>query len=377
MSTFLLACHDAGGTVPPVLALTEQLLERGHGVLVLSQPSVRHRAEALGSTFVAFSQIPSYESRKPIEEQLDVVIPAMTGKTVGDDVAALANEHDVDAIVVDANLAGGLAAAEQLGQPSAVLLHSLYKTYVDTWFGELWPLLAPAVNETRAGFGLVDAHDWPSVFAGHTRLLATVPTAFDAPVVDVPDAMRHFGFLVPKRPETRAPSGYPVGDDPAVLVGLSTTYQHQEAVFDAILDALAGLAVRALVTTAGQVDIDARSRPSNVTTANYVPHALVLDETDVMVTHAGLGSIANALTFGVPLVCLPHHRDQPLNARRVADVGAGIALSEQPTASEIAGAIDAVLSTPSYREAARAMAAVSRAEGGAPAAAAELESLVS
>jgi UDP:flavonoid glycosyltransferase YjiC (YdhE family) len=376
MPTFLLACHDAGGTVPPILALTEALVDRRHDVVVLSQRSVRGRAEALGAGFVAFSEIPSYKSRRPLEEQFNIVVPAMTGKAVGDDIVALTNERGVDAIVVDANLAGGLAAAETLSRPSIVLLHSMYKTYVDTWFGELWPLLAPAVNHTRAAFGLGDAHDWPSVFAAHDRMFAVVPAAFDAPVAEVPDAMRHFGFLTPRRQAENAAFDFPEGDDPTVLVGLSTTYQQQEPVLDAILEALASLAVRALVTTAGQVDIDGLSARSNVTIADYVPHALVLDHTDVMVTHAGLGSIAAAMTFGVPVVCIPHGRDQPLNAQRVSAHGAGVALTELPRAAEIAAAIEGVLATPSARDATRALAAMSRAEGGADAAVAELESLL-
>jgi UDP:flavonoid glycosyltransferase YjiC (YdhE family) len=60
-----------------------------------------------------------------------------------------------------------------------------------------------------------------------------------------------------------------------------------------------------------------------VTITDYVPHSLVLDQTDVMVTHAGLGSIAGAMAFGVPVVCMPGDRDQPLNAQRVADRDAG------------------------------------------------------
>ena len=178
---------------------------------------------------MAFSEIPDYASRQALEEQLDIVFPAMTGRTVADDLVAVASEHRADAVVVDANLAGGLAGAESLGLPTAVLLHSMYRTYVDTWFGELWPLLAAAVNATRGAFGLADAHDWTSVFVGHDRILSVVPTAFDAPVADVPAAMRHFGFLVPTSPAT-ATVDFPAGDDPTVLVGLSTTYQEQYAV---------------------------------------------------------------------------------------------------------------------------------------------------
>src|SRR4051812_12494536 len=127
MATFLLVCHDAGGTIPPVLALTEAMVARRHRVIVLSQPCVRARAGAAGAGFVPFSEIADYAPRRALEEQLDIVVRAMTGRSIGDDLIALAlvREHEVDAVVVDANLAGALAAAESLPQPSIVLLHSM------------------------------------------------------------------------------------------------------------------------------------------------------------------------------------------------------------------------------------------------------------
>jgi MGT family glycosyltransferase len=375
-SRVLLTGHDAGGTVPPLLALGEALVALGHEVVMLSQPSVRKRAEAAGCAFVTFTEIGDYDRRTPLEEQLDLIFPAMTGASVGDDVVDVATARGVDLIVVDANLAGGLAAAERLGQPSAVLLHSMYKTYVDTWFGDLWPFLAAAVNETRAAFGLEAADSWPSVFAGHDRLISVVPRAFDASVSAVPGPMRYFGFLVPRAQPAPEAVGFPAGDDPTVLVGLSTTFANQGPMFDAILEALAGLPVRALLTTGGVVDAAALQRPANVTVADYVQHSLVLDRTDVMVTHAGLGSIAGAMTFGVPLVCMPGDRDQPLNAQRIEDLGAGITVGSTAPADEIATAIERVLSDASYRDAARALGDASRDAGGAPAAAAELEGLL-
>ena len=359
-----------------MLALGAALLQRGHDVLILSQPSVRSRAEASGCAFVAFSKLPDYEPRTALEDQLALTARALTGKAIGDDVVAVAKRHRVDVIVVDANLASALAAAETLGQPSVVLLHSMYTTFVDTWFADLWPFLASAIGTTRTAYGLPSVHDWPSVFAPHDRLLAVVPAPFDAPVADAPRAMRHFGFLVPRMQASAASADFPRGDDPTVLVGLSTTYQHQEAVMATILEALGDLAVRALVTTAGQVDIDLRPQPPNVTIADVVPHGLVLDRTDVMVTHAGLGSVASALTCGVPLVCVPLGRDQPLNAQRVAALGAGVALSGGPTAASVAKGIDQVLNVASYRESARALAGISDEAGGAAAAAADLEALL-
>jgi UDP:flavonoid glycosyltransferase YjiC (YdhE family) len=372
----LFTSHDAGGTVPPMLALAETYAARGDAVVVLSQLSVRARAEAAGCSFVAFSDLPDYTARRAIEDQLDLSLRATTAQTIGDDVLAVAKEHAIDLLVIDANLAGALAAAEQLDRPSAVLLHSMYTTFVTSWFADYWAFLEPAINETRDAFGLAPARGWPGVFAGHDRLLAVVPQAFDAPVAHSPDSLRHFGFLVPKGSGARPALDFPDGRDPAVLVGLSTTYQRQEELLEVILDALGGLAVRGLVTTAGQVDAGGLPHPANVTITDYVQHTAVLDHADVMVTHGGLGSIASALSFGVPLVCTPVSRDQFVNAERVAAVGAGIALAETPTAAQVANAIKQVLAQPKLRAGAQAMADASRAAGGAAAAVAELDALL-
>ena len=360
--------------MPPVLAIAEALVAGGHEVVVLSQPSVRSRAEAAGCAFLPFSELADYDRHRPLEDQLALTVPAITGRAVGDDLTAAA-AHDVDVIVVDANLAGALAAAEALGQPTAVLLHSVYKTFVDTWFADLWPFLGDVVNQTRASFGLGAADGWPSVFAGHERLLSVVPAVFDAPVAHVPASMRHFGFLVPQAAPASGTVDFPPGDGPTVLVGLSTTYQAQAGLLQRTLDAVAVLPVRALVSTSGIVDPAELRSPPNATVAPFVPYGRVLGATDVMVTHAGAGSVAAALEAGVPLVCTPISRDQPINAQRVADLDAGIALGADPSAADITAAVERVLGDPGYRAGAAALAAASAASGGPPAAAAELAAL--
>lgn len=134
---------------------------------------------------------------------------------------------------------------------------------------------------------------------------------------------------------------------------------------------------RGLVTTAGQVDIATLQIPPNVLVEEYVAHPLALPQTDVMVTHAGLGTVAAALSFGVPMVCTPIGRDQPLNAKRVATLGAGLALPVEATMGQVARAVEEVLLQPGYRLAAQAIATASRGDGGPTAAADELASLLS
>ena len=45
-----------------------------------------------------------------------------------------------------------------------------------------------------------------------------------------------------------------------------------------------------------------------------------------MVCHGGFGTVRGGLTAGVPMAVLPLFADQPYNAARVAEIGAGIAL---------------------------------------------------
>ncbi len=166
----LFVLHDAGGTVPPVLAIAQQLVARGDAVTILSQASVRDRAEAAGCRFVQ-ARVPDYDRDIEIEQQLTVAVPAIAGAELGEDVLATARGDDVDIVVVDPNLAGALAAAESLSRPSVVLLHSLYATFVDEWFGALWPVLADPINTTRAQFGREPCDSWASLFDDHDMIV--------------------------------------------------------------------------------------------------------------------------------------------------------------------------------------------------------------
>lgn len=69
-------------------------------------------------------------------------------------------------------------------------------------------------------------------------------------------------------------------------------------------------------------------------------------------------------------------RDQPINAERVTQLGAGVALEPESSADEILTAVEQVLAIPGYREAAASIADASRREGGPEAAADDLEAMV-
>jgi MGT family glycosyltransferase len=161
---------------------------------------------------------------------------------------------------------------------------------------------------------------------------------------------------------------------PLVLVSSSSAYQAQLPVLRRVIDALGALPVRALVTTGPAVEIT-DPVPNNVEIERWVPHAAVLPEASLVVTHAGHGTVMAALAHGVPMVCLPMGREQPDNAARVVHAGAGVRLRPKATERQIAAAVSRVLDDHErYRGAAR-MAAAIAAEVKADRAIAELEAL--
>ncbi|OMO57891.1 UDP-glucuronosyl/UDP-glucosyltransferase [Corchorus capsularis] len=59
---------------------------------------------------------------------------------------------------------------------------------------------------------------------------------------------------------------------------------------------------------------------------NWAPQAKILQHSSIggFVSHCGWSSVMESLKFGVPIIAIPMHLDQPLNARLVVDVGVGL-----------------------------------------------------
>jgi MGT family glycosyltransferase len=104
-----------------------------------------------------------------------------------------------------------------------------------------------------------------------------------------------------------------------------------------------------------------------------VPQLAVLAHAAAFVTHAGMGSSAEALWSGVPCVAVPQAVDQFANAARLAELGVGVVLDPARAADPVAlrAAVERVAEDPGVRARADAVRAEVRA-GGSVARAADL-----
>ncbi|MGG1679264.1 macrolide family glycosyltransferase [Neobacillus sp. NRS-1170] len=92
--------------------------------------------------------------------------------------------------------------------------------------------------------------------------------------------------------------------------------------------------------------------PINFIVKNYVPQTEVLKHTKLFITHGGMNSTNEGLYYGVPLIVIPQNADQPIIARQVANIGAGIQLPMQGlTTNQLREAANHVFNDPSFHRA--------------------------
>ena len=208
-------------------------------------------------------------------------------------------------------------------------------------------------------------------------VLVACPQEFDAAMPDLPANVRYVGAIRDNLLTAAQKSSWGSEDGrPRVLVAFSTTYQHQEETLRRTATALAVLPVQAIITVGTAIEPGAIESAPNVAIHGYLPHAVLLPNCTLVVTHAGFGTVMTVLAHGVPLLCLPMGRDQHHNAERVAACGAGMVLPADAGVEEIRHAMQELLTKPDYQVAARRIAAMIARQDGRETAIKELEALL-
>jgi MGT family glycosyltransferase len=114
--------------------------------------------------------------------------------------------------------------------------------------------------------------------------------------------------------------------------------------------------------------------PPNVMVVNYAPQIEVLKRSTLCITHAGLNTVLESLSSGVPMIALPITNDQPGVAARIADKNVGIVISpDQASPGTFLAAIQHVLGDSTVRDNVRRMQEAIRSTNGLSLAADALE----
>ncbi|MEA2576383.1 MAG: hypothetical protein QOH93_3681 [Chloroflexia bacterium] len=374
MSRFLFVTWSGGGNQPPEIGAAQALRERGHGVTFAGYENQRSRFTELGFEF----QVLAGAQRFYIEDapdRLAMVVEAVWAcRAHLSDLPDLFASGSYDAAVVDCMMFGALAAVEAAGRTCAVLVHSAPGLLVPLG-GQLEGSLLGPINQVRVAAGLGAINRLWDAYAGFPTICATIPE-LDPLAGQVPPSFAYIGPVFERVPPSGWRAPWPANDPrPLVLVSFSTGRAwDQSSRIQRTLEALRESNVRVLVT-AGMADVAGLALPENAVMVPQVPHDEILPQAAVTVTHAGHGTVAASLSYGVPLVCLPNRAaDQPGLAAQVAALGAGLVLDgDAATPSDIRSAVQRVLAERQYAARAQQLASVIASAGGSSTAAVALE----
>ncbi len=381
MTRYLVVTWDGAGNQLPTLGITRALVDAGHDVRVLGHDTVLERCGNAGARFIALPQPEGWDEMEDpddTEAEIELMLDSLCLSTaIADAVTVELDRRAADVVLVDCLLFSAINAAQAKGIPTAVLFHTPYAVFRD---GPLVEMFAPGLDRLaahRAELGLPAVGSFAALHDSCDVVLAAVPREFEPDAGDAANVVR-IGPVLDGPPLVRdlehAPS---LGDGsaPLVLVSLSTSEQGQAPLLQRIVDAVATLPVRAIVTTGPSLDPTTVRAGANTQVFSYVPHGELLPSCSLVVTHAGLGTVMSALASGIPMVCTPMGRDQFFNAEQVQTFGAGLMVMPDAEPGVIGDAVLAVLGDASFGVAAKRMAGVIADCSGAAGAVTALEAL--
>jgi rhamnosyltransferase subunit B len=116
--------------------------------------------------------------------------------------------------------------------------------------------------------------------------------------------------------------------------------------------------------------------PDTVFVAEYAPYSELLSRAAATVHQGGVGTTAQALRAGKPMIVVPWSHDQPDNGMRIQRLGVGRVIPRgRYRADRVARELKLVLGGPAYAASARAAACKMKREDGVAAACAGLETV--
>lgn len=386
MTHFGLLCPATIGHLNPMIALGCELKQRGHQVTLFSILDTQARVQQSGLNFWAIGQ-----SDYPlgISAQRMATLGKLKGLATARYTAQLLTkaaamvlrdgprallDTGVDALLVDQTYLAGGTLAEHLDLPFATICSALLMNqevnvppFFTPWqyHQNIWAKL-----RNRVGYALINRisapmlklinqyrQQWQLPFLQHPdqaysslAQLSQLPAALDFPRTQLPACFHYMGPYQAHREPVPFPFEQLTGQ-PLIYASVGTLQNRLLYIFHDIATACANFDVQLVLSLGRGINPKALSElPGSPIVVNYAPQLELLKKAALAITHAGSGTILDALSYGVPLVALPIANDQPATAARLEWSGAGkvIPLS-QLSAPKLQRAIATVLGQASYR----------------------------
>ena len=407
----VLATFGTFGDVNPLIGIALELQRRGHQAVLAAPEMFRAKVTPLGLSFFSMrpEQDPSnkalvamiYDKKRGTERGLrEFLFPALR-ESYQDLLAAVTADGGADLLISGELAYAGPLVAEITGIRWASYVLAPF-SFFSAWDPPVlppYPMLArlqtlvPGTGHLVRPFARLVTRSWCEPVYALRRELGLPPGAsplFDAkhsPGLVLALFSRAFAERQPDWPASTLTTGFVFYDGAGI--GTPRLDQNLEAfladgspplVFTlgsaAVLDAgdFYEQSARAAQLLGERAVLLVGSDPSNrprtrfstgIFIAEYAPFSTLFPRAALIVHQGGIGTTAQALRAGKPMLMMPYSHDQPDNARRMRRLGvARIVARENYQAASAAKLIHALLTDPTYSErAAKAARAIAEEDG--------------
>lgn len=336
---------SAWSHVNPTLPLVRELTRRGPAVTYFADERFREAVERLGAAFSAVGPEPPAPPGPQLPDGPPTLRRALARRhglaaalTRIPDVAGAVRSAGADVVVLDPTT-GWHGLARSLGVPVATVTPSFFYTHESPLIASGLP--TPADRRSRA-LRAADAElqrvqaalrasenipptDPDRLFTGPADLKLAATYRELQPDGDAfrPPRFVYLGAALTCRAEPE------LGEldalrSPLAYVSMGSAAAVDSRLAHTVLDAFADGAWS--VVFAG-LDEGAVTLPAWATGRPVVPQLEVLERAAVFVTHGGMNSVVEAIAHAVPMLLLPATPEQSFVARRVHELGLGVAMA--------------------------------------------------
>jgi UDP:flavonoid glycosyltransferase YjiC (YdhE family) len=407
---FLLASTPLVGHVNPVLNVGRILASAGHEVVFTCAPEYRAAAEACGLKFATApvgaaedmsdidASFPERKSIPPGPQQILFDVKKLFCDPVEaryKGLLSILETFPADAILVDCLYSGTLPfllnreakrpAIAHLGI-AAFMYHrddfapfgpgfppvepdspeaQRYKSVADAMSAELWSPAKTYMNEIlrKLGADPLPMSYLDSVIALPDVYMQPGSPSVEIPRKDLPESVHCIGvlpsFTKGALPESAAKLVH-TGKKLVVVTQGTLSNIDLTQLLEPALAAFAGREDLVVVATTGgrSLSVLQSEVPENAAVLQYLPLDELMKYASVLVTNGGYGTVSRSFALGVPMVVAGKSEDKAEVAMHVANAGIGINLqTDRATPAAIREAVDAILTTDTYRRRSRAVAA--------------------
>ena len=390
MPHFGVLSYKGTGHLNPLIALSRQLVDRGHRVTLFQHPELEQHVRARGLEFFPID-VPRSSSTEQQSGSTNQGKPrtrigeiAYRLRRIEGDMEAFLREYPaairdagVDTLIMGEISLSGPTLAEILRLPYFIVSTSIPHnfgwdaprsitnpgSYMDRLQKELLEVsvlrmkgpVRRGLDRYRREIGLGSIRNIQKTFPELAHITQW-PRCLDLPRSELPTNFFYTGPFIDEG--GRAFVEFPwsrLDGRPLVYASLGTTRKSDTTIFHRIAEACSRLDLQLVISLGGRRDPAMFSDlPGKPLVVGNAPQLELLKRAQIVISHAGPNTVLETLMEGKPLLALPMALDQPAVAARLAALGVAEVLpTENRSTEQLRTALLKVQNDPSYRNAAQ------------------------